>query len=215
MRPPPAPRAPAPLTAAVDTAEFARVLGAGLARLVAAEPALTRYDTLVGDGDCGTGLKRGAEALQAALAAGGLSPDPATAVARLAAIVEETMDGTSGALCSIFLNALCRALGAAAAGRADTAAWAAAAADALDGLRRYTPARAGDRTLMDALEPFLAELQRRKDVVSAARCAREGAESTRGMLPRLGRTVYIEQVGDIPDPGAVGIAELVEGLAGV
>ena len=88
-------------------------------------------------------------------------------------------------------------------------------ADALDGLRRYTPARAGDRTLMDALEPFLAELQRRKDVVSAARCAREGAESTRGMLPRLGRTVYIEQVGDIPDPGAVGIAELVEGLAGV
>lgn len=36
-------------------------LTAGLERLIAAEPDVTRYDTVVGDGDCGIGLKRGAE----------------------------------------------------------------------------------------------------------------------------------------------------------
>jgi dihydroxyacetone kinase len=33
----------------------------GLERLIAAEPHVTKYDTVVGDGDCGIGLKRGAE----------------------------------------------------------------------------------------------------------------------------------------------------------
>jgi hypothetical protein len=33
----------------------------GLNRLIAAEPDVTKYDTIVGDGDCGIGLKRGAE----------------------------------------------------------------------------------------------------------------------------------------------------------
>ena len=36
-------------------------LTAGLERLIAAEPDVTKYDTVVGDGDCGIGLKRGAE----------------------------------------------------------------------------------------------------------------------------------------------------------
>lgn len=36
-------------------------LTAGLQRVIAAEPEITRFDTIVGDGDCGTGLKRGAE----------------------------------------------------------------------------------------------------------------------------------------------------------
>jgi dihydroxyacetone kinase len=32
-----------------------------LERVIAAEPEVTKYDTIVGDGDCGIGLKRGAE----------------------------------------------------------------------------------------------------------------------------------------------------------
>ena len=36
-------------------------LASGLERLIAAEPDVTKYDTIVGDGDCGIGLKRGAE----------------------------------------------------------------------------------------------------------------------------------------------------------
>lgn len=36
-------------------------LTTALDRLIAAEGDITNYDTIVGDGDCGIGLKRGAE----------------------------------------------------------------------------------------------------------------------------------------------------------
>lgn len=212
---------------------FARTVRAGLERVVAAEPELTRYDTLVGDGDCGTGLKRGAEAVLAFLCApdlatGAATADPAAIVARLAAVVEDSMDGTSGALTSIFLHALAKALRDAApapkqqqqprvatATTADIDVWSAAALHAMAGLGRYTPAQPGDRTMMDALVPGLHALAEQHDLAAAARAARAGAERTRRMAPRLGRTVYIdrERVGDVPDPGAVGVAVLLEGMA--
>lgn len=34
---------------------------AGLERVIAAEPDITRFDTMTGDGDCGIGLERGAK----------------------------------------------------------------------------------------------------------------------------------------------------------
>lgn len=40
---------------------FNDALASGLRAIVAVEPEVTRYDTVVGDGDCGIGLKRGAE----------------------------------------------------------------------------------------------------------------------------------------------------------
>lgn len=44
-----------------DLAEITRRLRAGLGAVVAAESEITKYDSIVGDGDCGTTLKRGAE----------------------------------------------------------------------------------------------------------------------------------------------------------
>lgn len=45
----------------MDPAQTENTLKAGLKRLIKAEPEITRYDTVMGDGDCGTGMKRGAE----------------------------------------------------------------------------------------------------------------------------------------------------------
>ncbi|KAK8044205.1 Dolichyl-phosphate-mannose--protein mannosyltransferase 1 [Apiospora rasikravindrae] len=56
------------------------------------EPDVTRYDTVVGDGDCGIGLKRGAEGILSHLS-------------KIVSVVEVDMDGTSGAIYSIFLLA--------------------------------------------------------------------------------------------------------------
>jgi dihydroxyacetone kinase len=198
----------------MDTKHFTRTLSRGLDNLIAAEPVLTRYDTLVGDGDCGTGLKRGAQAVQHFLDTGGVIADPVATIARLSVIVEESMDGTSGALASIYLNAFARALRDV-PGAPGEANWEKAALKAMKELGRYTPAMPGDRTMMDALVPWLVCLGEGGSMREAAKKAREGAEKTRGMLPRLGRTVYIEHVGNIPDPGAVGIAMFAEGLAGV
>jgi triose/dihydroxyacetone kinase / FAD-AMP lyase (cyclizing) len=45
----------------VDPVAARKALSIALNRLIAAEPEITKYDTIVGDGDCGIGLKRGAE----------------------------------------------------------------------------------------------------------------------------------------------------------
>lgn len=49
------------LILSVDPALAKSTLTTALNRLIAAEPDVTKFDTIVGDGDCGIGLKRGAE----------------------------------------------------------------------------------------------------------------------------------------------------------
>lgn len=45
----------------VDYELASKALKSGLDKVITAEPDITQYDTVVGDGDCGIGLKRGAE----------------------------------------------------------------------------------------------------------------------------------------------------------
>jgi dihydroxyacetone kinase len=49
------------LTSTVDPNLAKTTLKTALNRVIDVEPDVTRYDTIVGDGDCGIGLKRGAE----------------------------------------------------------------------------------------------------------------------------------------------------------
>lgn len=93
--------------------------------------------------------------------------------------------------------------------------WLTAPASALNSLSAHTPARSGDRTLVDALQPFSDALASSKGLKEAVAAARRGAEKTRGMRPRLGRAAYVNELGEKdlpPDPGAWGIAALIEGL---
>jgi triose/dihydroxyacetone kinase / FAD-AMP lyase (cyclizing) len=48
-----------------DASVASEALKRGLEYVIAVEPDVTRYDSVVGDGDCGIGLKRGAEGKQA------------------------------------------------------------------------------------------------------------------------------------------------------
>lgn len=129
------------------------------------------------------------------------------------------MDGTSGALYAIFLNSLVSALRGLAASTqtADAATWASALQESSDALARYTPARPGDRTLVDALVPFVQTLAETADVRAAAEAARRGADSTKGMKASLGRSVYVGGSGfeQVPDPGAWGLSSFFAGLAGL
>ncbi|KAG0641517.1 Dihydroxyacetone kinase [Tuber brumale] len=193
--------------------QFCHTLSIALKTLIKAEPELSRYDELVGDGDCGSALKKGAEAILQLISANKISPDAVITISTLAEVVEANMDGTSGAIYSIFLNSLAKALREAGEGEVSLGVWAKAAMTALVSLRKYTPAQPGDRTLVDALQPCIISLAEDGDVGKAAKAAREGAESTRGMKASLGRSVYVGEVGDTPDPGAVGIAVLMDGLA--
>src|ERR1700678_3742198 len=129
------------------------------------------------------------------------------------------MDGTSGAIYAIYLNSLVHSLRqqASSSSTATAKVWAAALQQASRSLANYTPAQPGDRTLVDALHPFVETLAETGDVKKAAEASRKGAEGTKGMKASLGRTVYIGGKGfeQVPDPGAWGLSEFFLGLAGV
>jgi dihydroxyacetone kinase len=210
----------------IDPESAKIALSAALRRVVDAEPDVTRYDTVVGDGDCGIGLKRGAEgkysskqleillivvAVMKFVDQKPLSGDAVVDLFEIVQVVETTMDGTSGALYAIYLNSLAHALREQSDGEASPEVWGAALKQASKALSKYTPAQPGDRTLVDALQPFVDTLS------STGEASRKGAEGTKGMKASLGRTVYIGGTGyeQVPDPGAWGLSEFFLGLAGI
>ncbi|KAJ5492098.1 Dihydroxyacetone kinase [Penicillium expansum] len=206
----------------LDPTVLQKALNSGLQRVIKAEAEVTRYDTIVGDGDCGIGLKRGAEAIQSLLANASppLTNDVVSTIARIVTVVENVMDGTSGAIYAIFLNALAHGLLAqntSSPTTITTETWAKALRSSLTALGKYTPAKPGDRTLIDALSPFVDSLLETGDVKVAAAAAQQGTESTKAMKASLGRSVYVggeeEWIGKIPDPGAFGLSEFLTGLA--
>lgn len=189
-----------------------------LNKLIAAEAEVTRYDSVVGDGDCGLGLKRGAEAVLRVLPSLS-SHDAMMTFAKIVPTVEQNMDGTSGALYAIFLNSLAsnvRSQDSSSPTPVTTEIWAKALAMSIEGLGKYTPAQPGDRTLMDALAPFVDVLKKTGNVQKAAEAAKEGAYKTKGMKASLGRSVYVGGTGfeEVPDPGAHGLSIFLSGIAG-
>ncbi|KAL8803769.1 MAG: hypothetical protein Q9182_002979 [Xanthomendoza sp. 2 TL-2023] len=202
----------------VDPKQLRSSLRSGLEKLIASEAEVTRYDTIVGDGDCGVGLKRGADGIIQYLENNDIPSDALTSLTRIAGIVEATMDGTSGALYAIFLNSL-----AANVRKQDSSnptdltpsMWAQALDDSMRALGVYTPAQPGDRTLMDALVPFVETLKATGSTKQAAEAAKIGAENTKGMKASLGRSVYVGGEGhkEVPDPGAFGLSQFLTGLA--
>lgn len=211
----------------VDRTPFQKAVSAACAKVVAQEATITQHDRIVGDGDCGVTLARGAKAVEAFVMSKplpGVSDSASTADAvatfrALTAVVENNMDGTSGALYSIFFAALTAALTRQASGSVlDFKAWTAAVSEALSRLQQATPARQGDRTLMDALEPFVRALENGDgtpaSLAAAIAQAKAGVEATKGMKASLGRSVYVEASNweAVPDPGAVGVLAILEGI---
>ncbi|KAI0108604.1 Dak1 domain-containing protein [Nemania sp. FL0031] len=78
----------------VDATTFTNMLTSALETLISVEPEVTRFDTVVGDGDCGIGLKRGAEAVLKHLKETQATGDLVVDVANIVPIVETCMDGT-------------------------------------------------------------------------------------------------------------------------
>jgi triose/dihydroxyacetone kinase / FAD-AMP lyase (cyclizing) len=144
--------------------------------------------------------------------------DVAILLDRIIQVVESTMDGTSGALYAIFLNALVHAIREQSTGEQQdiqAGIWAKALETSLNALSKYTPAQPGDRTLIDSLYPFVGRLSQTGSTKKAAAAAQEGAEKTKAMKASLGRSVYIggQNWQDVPDPGAYGLSEFLSGLA--
>jgi len=182
---------------------------AGCHAVMKEEPTITEYDTIVGDGDCGYTLRDGAKQVLQFIKGKDLTRLPET-VAALVHDLEVNMGGTSGALYCIYLTALAAAL-------ASESTVPQALHAALQQLLKYTRARLGDRTMMDALIPFVETLLSSGDAESALVKAKEGVEGTKKMEAKLGRSTYLDESATqgVPDPGAYGLYVLLSGMAKV
>ncbi|KAH8812859.1 Dak1 domain-containing protein, partial [Xylogone sp. PMI_703] len=193
----------------VDPEMLDRALRRACNRVVDVEPDLTRWDTIMGDGDCGETFKSGAlellRELDNGLANSGSISDVLSAIAE---ITETKMGGTLGAILSLFFNAFIVELG-------QTESVTEAPAAACKTLEGYTMARVGHRTIMDVIIPATDALKRTGNLKEALKAARKGAESTRTAKPMLGRATYVgtkEGIELPPDPGAWGAMVILEGL---
>lgn len=182
--------------------------------LAEAEDELGRIDAVAGDGDHGQGMRRGsaaaAEGARKALAAGaGAGSLLAHAGDRWA----DTAGGTSGAIWGLLLRGFGTALGDDAA--VDAAAATRGALAAREAVMTLGRAKPGDKTLVDALVPFVdtleAEVQggaRLRDAwARAAEAASRAADDTAQLTPRLGRArpLAAKSIGH-RDAGAVSLA---------
>lgn len=146
--------------------------------------------------------------------------DLVAAVLQIAQVVEKTMDGTSGALYSIWFNALAAGLANASTSSAfaSPALWAQALDHALRVLYDYTAARRPSRTLVDPLAAFTEAFAASKgtDLDSAIRAAAEACEETKNLVAQAGRAAYVDRAGlqeaQVPDPGAFGVATILKGI---
>ena len=183
-----------------------------------------RLDAVAGDGDHGTGMARGLAAASAAAheVEGGAGQVLESAGAAFA----DRAGGTSGALWGVLLSSLGRALG----NEQDVTSTSLARGVrfALQAVSRVGGAELGDKTMLDALLPFIDALDTglaagqplAEAWPAAARVATTAAERTAELTARVGRARPMgrRSVGT-PDPGAVSAALLLtragEVLAGL
>ncbi|OAP36840.1 dihydroxyacetone kinase [Sinorhizobium glycinis] len=200
---------------------IARLIGNIADVLKEAEAELGRIDAIAGDGDHGQGMRRGsAAALEAARTAVAAGAGAASVLAAAGDAWADRAGGTSGAIWGLALRSWSNAFSD--EERVSEAAIVKGARLALDGVTRLGRARVGDKTLVDALVPFVETLESEaasgKSVVAAwrvaATSARDAAEATASLTPKLGRARPLAEksIGH-PDAGAVSLA-LVARVAG-
>ena len=193
---------------------IARAFDAMAGMLADAEEELGRIDAIAGDGDHGRGMVKGSSAARVAAAKavedGGGQGSVLTAAGKQWAA---KAGGTSGVLWGAMLSALGARLGD--TGRPDSATVAAGMRDGYDALTRLGGAAPGDKTMLDALLPFVAELERRvsdgepwqRAWSAAADVATEAARATADLRPKVGRARPLaERSVGTPDAGATSLA---------
>ncbi len=198
-----------------------KALDAIAGMLADVEDELGRIDAVAGDGDHGRGMVKGSSAARSAAAK--VAKEGAGQGSVLAAAGKEwaaRAGGTSGVLWGALLNAVGARLGD--TGRPDSATVAAGMRDGYDALIQLGGASPGDKTMLDAMLPFVDELQRRVTAGeswqggwrAAADVATESARATAEMRPKVGRARPLaERSVGTPDAGATSLAMIAHTIA--
>ncbi|RLN16372.1 putative 3,4-dihydroxy-2-butanone kinase [Panicum miliaceum] len=187
---------------------------ASATEIINLKDSLNEWDSKVGDGDCGTTMYRGATAILEDMKKRYPMNDAAGTINEIGATIRRVMGGTSGILYDILFKAAYASLKQSRTVTANE--WADALEASVAAVSKYGGASVGYRTLLDALIPASTVMKQRlkagEDPVTAfiasSEAASAGAESTKQMLAKAGRSSYIapDLLASAPDPGAMAAA---------
>ena len=195
-----------------------RAIKAACEALFQAEPQLTELDRITGDGDLGASMKRASIVIKEAIPSYPLNDISATLKA-LGHTLRHELGGSSGPLYGVLFLRAGNVLEN--SGRIGLTEWATAFDEGCRAISELGGAKPGDRTMLDAFDPFLKTLREagtgtpREALLAAVDEAQRGAEATAQMKPRLGRSSYLQdRVLGHPDPGAIAVAIWLRAVAG-
>jgi dihydroxyacetone kinase-like protein len=175
---------------------------------------LSDLDAAIGDGDHGTNMHRGMQAVVA-----DLSGDTIGDIVKKAGMkLVSTVGGASGPLYGTFFLRFAASAGS--VDELDPTQFAAAMRAGLDGIVARGKAEPEDKTMFDALAPAVQTLETAhaaslaETLNAAAHAADKGRDATIEMLARKGRASYLgERSIGHQDPGATSAALLVRAAA--
>jgi dihydroxyacetone kinase len=213
---------PGPSTGVSARAERAAALSRdvldAMLRVVSAHAdELGRVDAVAGDGDHGFGMTRG---LGAATEAAAVPGSVGTTIRAAGRAFADRAGGTSGVIWGAMLESFADSLGADEVPSAQAVAQAVTAANRT--AQAVGGAAVGDKTLVDALDPFARALEEQigegKSLAAgwatAAQVAGEAAQATAALVPRIGRARPLAErsLGTV-DAGALSFALCVNAAA--
>lgn len=190
---------------------------------------LNDMDGELGDGDTGSTVSRGAQALLQALMKQKVHvADPLVMLLDVSKVLMDAMGGTSGAIFSIFFQFASKAFSEDNLHSIEN--WMKALRLGMNGIMEHGRSNVGDRTLLDAMHYGYEAVEDQmvsnpsseaREVLEAFTCGcYAGVEKTKTMNPKSGRSAYsVSDKGDEfkfksehPDPGAYAISRLAKAI---
>lgn len=169
---------------------------------------LCALDRAIGDGDHGTNMRRGCDAVSAEEASVATLPLP-DALEKIGLTLVMNIGGAAGPLYGTLLMEMGRKLRA----LNQNQDFPAVLRQAIDAVARRGRSHAGDKTLLDVLYPVQDALAHRSSLTDIARQAEVAAERTSAMRAMRGRASYLgdRSIGHV-DPGASSCALLTTAI---
>ena len=166
--------------------------------LIANEQELCKLDSYVGDGDHGITVSRGFGAVKAELN----KQDTVNKLNELLLLTGETLSETMGGAIGPVIGGIFTSMGETECPEEtiDTATIGTMLKNGLENAQMIGNAKAGDRTLIDALAPAVESLEKDAGnkiplsiaLKNSAAAAKTGAENTKNMIARKGRAKFLQ-----------------------
>lgn len=193
----------------MDKVDLRALIIATADTIVAHAEELTALDQAIGDGDHGLNMKRGFEAVRTEADAFAAKPLP-EALKAIGTKLVMTVGGASGPL----FGTLFMALGKEISAEPDRANLAAAFGKAIEAVAARGKSQAGQKTMLDVLQPVHEALLQGKTAAEITDVAGRAADATVPMKALRGRASFLgdRSIGHM-DPGARSVALLMRAVA--